>query len=72
MVTVKTVQLLDIKENKQLYVVIENNGKKEAINVGLKTYQRIEELINPTQPELPLKTNGNDKTKGNVAGKVDK
>lgn len=55
MPSVKTVKLKDIKENDQLYIVIENNGKKEAINVGIKTYERVENLLNPKQAELPLK-----------------
>lgn len=63
MITVKTVQLADIKENYKLYVVIENNGKKEAINVGLKTYDRINELINPKQTELPLKDKKKEESK---------
>lgn len=63
MPTVKTIKIKDIKDNDQLYVVIENNGKKEAINVGIKTYERIEQLINPKQAELPLKENDKNNKK---------
>lgn len=63
MTTVKTIKIKDIKDNDQLYVVIENNGKKEAINVGIKTYERIEQLINPKQAELPLKENDKNNKK---------
>lgn len=46
MTTVKTVKLQDIKGKDLLYVMIENNGMKEAINVGEKTWNRIDTLIN--------------------------
>lgn len=62
MITVKTIKLKDIKEKEQLYIMIENNGIKEAINVGEKTFNRIEAVITAK----PAK---NDK---DMANKVDK
>lgn len=54
--TVKTIKIKDIKEKELMYIMIENNGIKEAINVGIKTFNRIEALINakPAKDEKQL------------------
>lgn len=59
MITVETIKLKDIKDNDLLYVVVKNNGQKEAISVGVKTFTRIQELINGKQPELPYEVDQN-------------
>lgn len=63
MTTVECIKLKDIKENDLLYIVITKDGKKEAINVGLKTWDRINTLLNPKPIELPLNDKKNEKAK---------
>lgn len=62
---VKTVKLKDINDRELLYVVIENGGRKESINVGIKTFTKIENLLKGQ--ELPLPDGKNQ-----LAGKMDK
>lgn len=56
MTTVTLVTLKDIREKEQLYIMIENNGIKEAINVGTKTFERIKAVIQskPAKDEKQL------------------
>lgn len=46
MVTVKCVTIKDINDKDLQYIVIENNGKKTAINVGDKTIKNVQEVLN--------------------------
>lgn len=65
MATVKTVKIKDINDRELLYVVIQNGGQKESINVGIKTFTKIENLLKGQ--ELPLQDGKNQ-----LAGKMDK
>lgn len=58
---VTCVKLKDIKENDLLYIVIKNDNGKEAINVGVKTWERVNNILKPQ----------NNETK-QLAGKMDK
>lgn len=65
--TVETIKVANpVKNNELMYIIIRNGKLQEAINVGEKTFNRIEKLLKGQQ-ELPLE---NDK-KSNT-GKVDK
>lgn len=64
MATVKTIKIKDIKDKDLLYVVIEHNGRKEVINVGTKTFERVSDLLTDKQAELPLPDNNNNKKGG--------
>lgn len=44
-----------ISEKDVYYIIIGEGEKKVVINTGDKNYSKVEELLNPKQPELPLK-----------------
>ena len=66
MTTVKTAKYTDIHEKNQFYVVIQNNEKRKVINVGEKTFNEVNAVIDETPAEtkqLKLEENGKGGTK---------
>ena len=66
MTTVKTAKYTDIHEKNQFYVVIENNGKRKVINVGERTFNEVNGVIDDTPAvtkQLKLEENGKGGTK---------
>lgn len=51
--TVTAKAVLDIRDKELLYLIIEHNGKKVAVNVGEKTYSSVKALVDE-QTKLPL------------------
>ena len=54
--TVKTVKMQDIYEKNQFYVIIENGERRKVINVGEKTFNEVNEVINDKKKEVKDET----------------
>lgn len=52
---VEPIRFKDVRGNELLYIKIKKGEKEVLINVGNRTFKNVEELINPPQPELPLR-----------------
>lgn len=60
-IEVTAVEIKDIRDKVQKYLVLQNNGNKVAINVGDKTFSGVKALLEVAQPELTNVSN-NEKT----------
>lgn len=73
MTTIKTVKQTDIHEKNQFYVVIQNNEKRKVINVGEKTYNEVNSVIEEKPSEtIQTKLEVDEPNKNTTGDKVDK
>lgn len=55
-IEVKAVEMTDIREKNQRYIVLGEGANKVIIWVNEKNFQAVKNLTTVTQPELPLIT----------------